>query len=67
MSSPPPPMEPAVCVHQIQFSLNLVLSFLCLSLRQSVFLRSSLTPMRNLLTLFWNRCQTVAFNLIKIK
>lgn len=62
------PEKPALCVLQKQspFYLNLVLSLLCLPLCLSVS-RSSLPPIRSLLTLFWNRRQTVAFNLIKIK
>lgn len=45
---------------------TLTLSFLsCVSV--SVSLSPALPPIRSLLTLFWNRRQTVAFNLIKIK
>lgn len=57
-----------MCVLQKQFPiyLNLVLSYVSVSVSLS-FSLSSLPPIRSLLTLFWNRCQTVAFNLIKIK
>lgn len=48
------------------FALSLALSLLSLCLCQS-FSRSSLPPIRSLLIPFWNRRQTVAFNLIKIK